>query len=1560
MLPEKGQAGKPPVWRGDSDHMTIVLTNVTTATALEKVIREQKAGTVFIAQEMHTVSDRCDDALKRWHKVLGVRGVLSPAQPTSRGGTSGGCGVFARRQVPILDAPSLPDEIPRPPKARFSAALLGGLLKGPVLFVSVYLISGLDLTGPNADILQDIGGVVRAIGLPFVLGGDWQNPPSALAATAWAEALGELGADIISPGSPTCLTKHTKSEIDYFVVDRRLSHMIDKIWVASESGATRPHRPVVLRLKPAEGPDKVQVVRRRRAIPVAVPIGPKPMPPSWQEETRGFANADSQESLDQAYVAWVDKAEEELVDLHGLHGQPSFRGRKDGQRIVEDPNFGKYRGPVKAIGEAWMWRKLASLTEYLLYYCTIGRLDRAKDVHVKLCRYKCPFKILPEGWHLWQLQKRRLKGWCLKGYASITRDVIWQLLDRACKVEAKEARLRSKQWHHWAQVTSMDQGARLAHRWAKGDPPWLKPQLTTAGKPESRSEHAGRCAGKWHTVWKAEQCVVGESACDQIDWEGLGIDREAVVSPPSVQQLREYSSLFTYATALGSDELHPRHLAQLSDGALIALRQCLIAIVRIASLPSLVRLLKVVLLPKPDGGDRPIGLFASVIRVWAKFLFAQHVGPWQARNARPYFFGEQGKTCEDAVWLHSALAEYAQYSGKSYAAALLDLTKAYEKVDHKVLAEAAARYGFPLRVLKIALMFYRMSRVVIVEGLATSPVFTAQTIVAGCSFATVLLRLMLLPILDSVAANWPSAKMAVVVDDITIAGMGKQEEVASTVSGAVSEAIVGLEKAKLEVSDDKSVLMSNVDVVRNAIASRVKRLKKGQTTHTKNLGVDFTAGKPLRHKVSSIRLKKAAARIRRTRVLKNAGAKASRLVSTGLNPALLYGVGVVGMTDSHLLKVRRAARKAAVSSVAGRNLTLDLMLMGKQVDPAYRANRDVILQWCTAWWDGRIPRTWQAIAFDYAMKHVLPAKQPWRRAQGPSGAVMATLKRIGWKPIRIHKWLTHRGEIDICKMCPTSVARLVDEATEKWLWVQVSKSKKDLEHLEKGGVFQPIHRLVTQKPCEAWSAELQGQLRSMVADGQWPQDRLYKAGLVDSPICLACGEVNGTMHHRCWACPTNDGFRFQYDIPRFLQVAKTQDSGPWCSFFTRALLASTVCDAPLALDEAAAEQSLQWEPRNADPFQGDLCGDGSGRWGEVTGLRRCGWSVCELRVAGDFGVVVKTLHGPLPGPVQEVPRAELFALLAALRHSGAHPVRYWTDCRFVVDGFRAGRAGTTQGVHVHADLWKQVWDIVEDRGEDSVRVDWCKGHATRKAVVEGKILEWQRVGNGAADAAAKEGAALHPSVQGVYDREMLRQRSVALVARFLARINLRVHKVGPYDASPDRSAKYRDKELVKRKAKERQVIDEYPHNEAQIGANAWICYDCGGLQRSRRALLATPCGPTVTPEGKHTIWRVGQYVFCIKCGHWSNQRISKLRARCNGSPSSQSAKRVLDTKLKRGFGPYAKDKDWLGVPQPLGVEPAVAVAAPAAPAVVPPSMEEELDGLLLDAAFLGGFATGAR
>ena len=40
---------------------------------------------------------------------------------------------------------------------------------------------------------------------------------------------------------------------------------------------------------------------------------------------------------------------------------------------------------------------------------------------------------------------------------------------------------------------------------------------------------------------------------------------------------------------------------------------------------------------------------------------------------------------------------------------------------------------------------------------------------------------------------------------------------------------------------------------------------------------------------------------------------------------------------------------------------------------------------------------------------------------------------------------------------------------------------------------------------------------------------------------------------------------------------------------------------------------MHWEPRNADPFQGDLCGDGSGRWGEAAGLRRCGCFVCELR-----------------------------------------------------------------------------------------------------------------------------------------------------------------------------------------------------------------------------------------------------------------------------------------------------------------------------------------------------------
>eukprot|EP00975_Prorocentrum_lima_P041009 8613181-Prorocentrum_lima.AAC.1 len=53
--------------------------------------------------------------------------------------------------------------------------------------------------------------------------------------------------------------------------------------------------------------------------------------------------------------------------------------------------------------------------------------------------------------------------------------------------------------------------------------------------------------------------------------------------------------------------------------------------------PVVVGLLSVALLPKPDGGDRPIGVFPTVLRLVARWLRLVRLAPWEKLQTRSYW-----------------------------------------------------------------------------------------------------------------------------------------------------------------------------------------------------------------------------------------------------------------------------------------------------------------------------------------------------------------------------------------------------------------------------------------------------------------------------------------------------------------------------------------------------------------------------------------------------------------------------------------------------------------------------------------------------------------------------------------------------------------------------------------------------------------------------------------------------------------------------------------------------------------------------------------------------------
>ena len=102
-----------------------------------------------------------------------------------------------------------------------------------------------------------------------------------------------------------------------------------------------------------------------------------------------------------------------------------------------------------------------------------------------------------------------------------------------------------------------------------------------------------------------------------------------------------------------------------------------------------------------------------------------------------------------AGWLANFSAESAKFKGKEYAAAMLDLVKAFEKIPHKKLAQAAREHGFNLKILRLSLAAYRIARTIGTDGVFSKPIVASRGITAGSGFATTELMILLTDLIFS-------------------------------------------------------------------------------------------------------------------------------------------------------------------------------------------------------------------------------------------------------------------------------------------------------------------------------------------------------------------------------------------------------------------------------------------------------------------------------------------------------------------------------------------------------------------------------------------------------------------------------------------------------------------------------------------------------------------------------------------------------------------------------------------------------------------------------------------
>ena len=119
-----------------------------------------------------------------------------------------------------------------------------------------------------------------------------------------------------------------------------------------------------------------------------------------------------------------------------------------------------------------------------------------------------------------------------------------------------------------------------------------------------------------------------------------------------------------------------------------------------------------------------------------------------------------------------------------------------------------------------------------------------------------------------------------------------------------------------------------------------------------------------------------------------------------------------------------------------------------------------------------------------------------------------------------------------------------------------------------------------------------------------------------------------------------------------------------------------------------------------------------------------------------------SLWGSATGHRSSSTRTELAAGIVAATnsigiHQGSDSMAYVKKFNQIRDGdFRPKRPWNLQ---TDGDLWEILDNILKGRGPASLKVSWCKGHATQKHIDENKTSVEKKAGNDMADVNATKG-----------------------------------------------------------------------------------------------------------------------------------------------------------------------------------------------------------------------------
>ncbi len=406
--------------------------------------------------------------------------------------------------------------------------------------------------------------------------------------------------------------------------------------------------------------------------------------------------------------------------------------------------------------------------------------------------------------------------------------------------------------------------------------------------------------------------------------------------PVTVEEILAAARSFKASTS-SIDGLHPRQLLHLSAEAIQALTLLFRQMDLCGCVASEERLLAR-LIPQKAGGLRPIAIFRTICRVYAK-IRVWHIRAWMRAQPREAVNVITGRQTLDAAW-RSRVRDL--FGHKTHALEIqMDHRKAFEQVSRARVLELARAAGAPLLPLFTSLLACRWQRRLVCGSCLSTPLHPTLGIAAGSVLAIFELELHLHGAIRKVTSVLPRPTVSIHVDDISVHVRGHTAAQAirhfTTTLGRAREAFV--EQLGLQFAPDKMPLVATSDKFGQQALAVIRPFVGSLAVAANRLGADYSLGSrdpPRRATVAHRRVIKHRARSQRLRAL-GRGRASPYPYCVGLKPVVTRGWELSPPRTVDLQRLIQDAVASTQNARIGLPVVVGLALLPTQLSATWEA-----------------------------------------------------------------------------------------------------------------------------------------------------------------------------------------------------------------------------------------------------------------------------------------------------------------------------------------------------------------------------------------------------------------------------------------------------------------------------------------------------------------------------------------------------------------------------------------------------------------------------------------------